>query len=151
MRDWHQESIELFQRFWHEQFGKRGVLEMFSFFSISLFQKTVSSIEDAQNFSKRYQEMLENYYCESAAFTATYPEDEGALFTTEAVGHSADFQKQCRFFKRCLWRKFMGNNPKTHTPWKTDEVLLKLLASSDEDVQWECVKIFHDLLSRASP
>ena len=52
MKFWHEESIGLFQRFWDERFGESGVLLMFNFFSISLFRKSVSNIDEAQNFGK---------------------------------------------------------------------------------------------------
>ena len=134
MKEWHEESISLFRRFWDERFGEKGLLEMFSFFSISLLRKTVSSIDEAQTFGQTYEEMLVSYYCEEQSFVATYPEDKGEVFTSEPIGEEVEFLRGCRYYKRFVWRNFMGKNPKTDKPWKTDEVLLKLLASDDEEI-----------------
>ena len=113
MKGWHAESISLFQKFWEERFGDCGVLEMFKFFSISLFQKSVSSIEDAQNFGKKFEEQLADYYCEEASFTANYPEDKGVIFTLAEIGSRQHFECDGRFFKRYVWRNFIRKNPKT--------------------------------------
>ena len=134
MKEWHCESIDLFLLFWKERFGECGVLDMFKYFSISLFRKTVASIEDAQNFGKIFETKLANYYCEPKSFVATYPEDKGKVFTCDAIGSRYQFERDCRFYKRYLYRNFMDKNPGTGKPWKTSEVLLKLLSSNSEEV-----------------
>ena len=135
MKDWHTESIGLFRKCWDERFGDCGVLEMFKFFSISLFQKSVSSIEEAHDFGMKFEEQLADYYCEEASFLANYPEDKGMLFTSPGIGSREHFSRDCRYYKRYVWRNFMDKNPKTGKPWRTDEALLKILSSTDEDVK----------------
>ena len=127
------ESISLYQQYWNERFQDNGLLEMFKFFSMSLFRKQVTSIEEAQLFGDHYQVMLADYYCEEVSFTATYPEAMGKVFTAVPLGDRSTFERHCRYYKRYLWRNFMGKNSQGEN-WKTGQVLLRILSSQDDDV-----------------
>ena len=126
-------TLEEFNKLFSEE--RMSKVTNYTVLSMREARRNMRDISSTREFAKESIDALVKLFCDNVTFTAKWrePQDEfNKVFTAPALCDEAELREQFWEYKRTVFNKYLGDNPRTGKSYTTQEVIKEMINDDEE-------------------